>query len=97
MSFSDHDRGQLPVVVTLDVLLQEPETTNSDEQTSHSGGHADSTSLRNPQQIPLTSLDIVKNHVPGVKRSRDVVIEEMEGMVINGLANLVSDAHVASI
>jgi hypothetical protein len=25
-----------------------------------------------------------------VRRARDVVIEEMEGMVINGLANLVS-------
>lgn len=43
-----------------------------------------------PDQIALTSLDVVKAQVPAVRRARDVVIEEMEGMVINGLANLVS-------
>jgi hypothetical protein len=43
-----------------------------------------------PDQIALTSLDVVKAQVPAVRRARDIVIEEMEGMVINGLANLVS-------
>ena len=97
MCVSDHDRGKLPVVSLPDILLQEPEPTNPDEQTPASEEHADAVSLRDPEQIPLTSLDIVKNHVPGVKRSRDIVIEEMEGMVINGLANLVSNTHVASV
>lgn len=90
MGVSDPDKAHLPVVAASDILLQEPEPTNSDEPISTSDAHADRTSLRNPEQIPLSSLEIVKNHVPGVKRSRDVVIEEMEGMVINGLANLVS-------
>jgi hypothetical protein len=46
-----------------------------------------------PDQISLTSLDVVKAQVPAVRRARDVVIEQMEGMVISGLANLVSKVH----
>lgn len=77
-----------------DVLLQESEPPKPTEPTST----ADSTSPTSPEtpttldpdQIPLTSLDVVKAQLPAVRRAKDVVIEEMEGMVINGLANLVS-------
>jgi len=54
------------------------------------GSMADVVVSLDPDRIPLTSLDVVNAQVPAVKRAKDVVIEEMEGMVISGLANLVS-------
>ena len=39
---------------------------------------------------PLQSLDFVSAFVPTVDKARDTVIQEMEGMVISGLADLVS-------
>jgi hypothetical protein len=39
--------------------------------------------------IPLDELDFVKAYSPVVERARDTIIQEMETMVVNGLADLV--------
>jgi hypothetical protein len=41
------------------------------------------------EALPLLSLDFVKAHVPTVDKARDTVIQEMENMVMTGLADLV--------
>ncbi|KAL1410659.1 hypothetical protein Q8F55_004678 [Vanrija albida] len=41
-----------------------------------------------PPPIPLQRLDFVAAYVPVVDRARDAIIQEMEGMVMAGLANL---------
>lgn len=38
--------------------------------------------------IPLASLRVIATLLPSIKSSRDQVIEDMESMVISGLANL---------
>lgn len=38
--------------------------------------------------IPLDQLDFVKAYAPKVDAARDTIIQEMEGMVINGLSDL---------
>lgn len=38
--------------------------------------------------IPLQKLDFVTAYIPVVDRARDAIIQEMEGMVMSGLANL---------
>jgi hypothetical protein len=77
-----------------DILLQEPESPKPAVPTETDAAPVnpveEATIPLDPDQIALTSLDVVKAQVPAVRRARDVVIEEMEGMVINGLANLVS-------
>lgn len=77
-----------------DILLQEPESPRTAVTSETVAAAIDPVGEAiiplDPDQIALTSLDVVKAQVPAVRRARDVVIEEMEGMVINGLANLVS-------
>jgi hypothetical protein len=77
-----------------DILLQEPESpkpaVTSETNAAPVNPVEEAIIPLDPDQIALTSLDVVKAQVPAVRRARDVVIEEMEGMVINGLANLVS-------
>jgi len=41
-------------------------------------------------QIPLQTLEFVKDYIPTVDQARDSIIQEMESMVVNGLADLVS-------
>lgn len=38
--------------------------------------------------IPLDELEFVKQYAPKVDTARDTIIQEMEGMVINGLSDL---------
>jgi hypothetical protein len=45
--------------------------------------------LRN-EDIPLDTLDFVKAYTPIIDKARDSIIQEMESMVVNGLADLVS-------
>ncbi len=40
--------------------------------------------------LPLDSLEFVKAYTPVVDQARDAIIQEMETMVVNGLAELVS-------
>jgi hypothetical protein len=42
----------------------------------------------NYEIIPLDTLDFVKAYIPSVDRARDTIIQEMETMVVNGLADL---------
>ena len=39
--------------------------------------------------LPLDSLHFVKAYSPAVDKARDNIIQEMESMVVNGLADLV--------
>jgi hypothetical protein len=39
--------------------------------------------------LPLQSLAFVKQYLPTVDQARDAIIQEMETMVVNGLADLV--------
>lgn len=39
--------------------------------------------------LPLQSLDFVQAYIPTVEQARDAIIQEMESMVVNGLAELV--------
>jgi len=41
------------------------------------------------EALPLMSLDFVKAHAPTIDKARDTVIQEMENMVMTGLADLV--------
>lgn len=41
------------------------------------------------EALPLMSLDFVNAHVPTIDKARDTVIQEMENMVMTGLADLV--------
>jgi hypothetical protein len=41
------------------------------------------------EALPLISLDFVKAHAPTIDKARDTVIQEMENMVMTGLADLV--------
>ena len=41
-------------------------------------------------QIPLQALEFIKDYIPTVDQARDSIIQEMETMVVNGLADLVS-------
>lgn len=47
--------------------------------------------------LPLLSLDFVKAHAPTVDKARDTVIQEMESMVMTGLADLVRWPHGSSL
>lgn len=52
--------------------------------------------------LPLESLNFVKAYVPTVDKARDTIIQEMESMVVNGLADLVRldllrDASLAQV
>jgi hypothetical protein len=40
-------------------------------------------------QIPLKSLNIIQAHAPAIASARETVIQEMETMVVQGLAGLV--------
>jgi hypothetical protein len=40
-------------------------------------------------QIPLRSLNIIQAHAPAIASARETVIQEMETMVVQGLAGLV--------
>ena len=42
------------------------------------------------EPLPIDSLSFVKAYMSTVDQARDTVIQEMEGMVVNGLADLVS-------
>jgi hypothetical protein len=41
------------------------------------------------EALPLMSLDFVKAHSSTIDKARDTVIQEMENMVMTGLADLV--------
>ena len=41
------------------------------------------------ETIPLQSLDFVKAQIPRIDKARDAIIQEMESMVVSGLADLV--------
>ena len=43
------------------------------------------------EALPLMSLDFVKAHAPTIDKARDTVIQEMENMVMTGLADLVCE------
>lgn len=40
-------------------------------------------------QIPLQALEFIKDYIQTVDQARDSIIQEMESMVVNGLADLV--------
>ncbi|WVR05941.1 hypothetical protein IAU60_002967 [Kwoniella sp. DSM 27419] len=61
-------------VAELDALLQPPER---EEETSVS-----------IEQIPLLELEFVRAYAPVVDKARDTIIQEMESMVVAGLADL---------
>ena len=45
--------------------------------------------------LPLQSLDFVQAYIPTVEQARDAIIQEMESMVVNGLAELVHLTKIA--
>ncbi|WWC86312.1 uncharacterized protein L201_001185 [Kwoniella dendrophila CBS 6074] len=61
-------------VAELDLLLNPP--TNEDDESIDS------------QQIPLQELEFVQAYIPVVDKARDTIIQEMESMVVSGLADL---------
>lgn len=73
----DYDLHRILVTDSSDLLLKPPEA-NADEK-----------SPEDPDPIPLDSLDCVQHYRPAVDKARDTIIQEMETMVVNGLADLV--------
>lgn len=67
-------------LISVDALLKPPDTGD----TEPNDGDA--------PPIPLAELDFVKAYVPEVDKARDGIIQEMETMVVAGLADLVSCA-----
>ena len=66
------------VVLKADLLLKPPMSDEgSDDQVP---------------ALPLQSLEFVKTHVPTVDKARDAIIQEMENMVVSGLADLASSS-----
>ncbi|WWD17827.1 hypothetical protein CI109_102270 [Kwoniella shandongensis] len=61
-------------VAELDALLKPPK--NEEDE------------LDGQEQISLTELDFVKAYAPIVDKARDTIIQEMESMVVSGLADL---------
>ncbi len=64
-------------VAELDALLHPPPIAAGSEGAVHG-----------LEPIPLIQLDFVKQYSPKIDTARDTIIQEMEGMVINGLADL---------
>ncbi|KAK4685489.1 conserved oligomeric Golgi complex subunit 5, partial [Tremellales sp. Uapishka_1] len=63
-------------VAELDALLKPTESDPDDNVEGES------------PPLPLLSLTFVKDYAPVVDKARDSIIQEMEGMVVNGLADL---------
>ncbi|WWC66324.1 uncharacterized protein I206_100225 [Kwoniella pini CBS 10737] len=61
-------------VAELDALLNPPRNEEEDEQID--------------SQIPLQELEFVQSYIPVVDKARDTIIQEMESMVVSGLADL---------
>lgn len=73
-------RGPESIADLLDALLQPPDTNSGDVDPHEI------------EQLKLESLDFVKTYIPTIDKARDTIIQEMESMVVNGLADLVSPA-----
>lgn len=87
-------------VAELDALLATPEGDGDEDEVNGNGsangngnGSADKDGEGEAERLstaplPLQSLDFVAAYVPVVDKARDTIIQEMESMVMSGLANL---------